>query len=757
MLNTIEKTVYDAKEQSLMSSELLQNDNTEISLSNIFHTLWLRKRLLVSVTFLVSILAVLYVSQLVPRYTATTQLLIGINAAKVVDIDEVMTGNLNGDVAVIGEMEVLKSRELARKIIDNLHLEQYEEFNPRLRKPGFLAKFSLRSLLPETWKEATGLVKIDSRTAKEKEEARLTGLTDTFLSKLTVSQIKHSQVINVAFESENPKLAAKIANEVADKYIVGQLQAKFDATKKATDWLNDQLGELKQKVESSERAVEQYRTTHALLRVGKDMGLSQQQLSEVNSQLIIARAQRAEAEVKYQQIEGIARSGRDLDSVGEVLNSALISNLRQQESDMQHKYSEMLVEYGSRHPRMIQMQAELEDIQAKVSSEVKKIVAGLRHNMEVARAREGSLLGSLRQMESKTSGSNQAEVQLHALEREATANRALFETFLGRFKETASTQGIAQADARVISFAEIPLGASFPNKNRMLKISLIGAILFAVALVFALEMLNPGVRSPEQVQELFNMSTLGIVPKVMDAKVLPHEYLLAKPQSSLAEAVNTLRISLSLLNPDAQIKSLLVSSSIPGEGKSTLATLIAKHSASAGQRVVLVDTDLRHPNIGKMFKLKEGALGLTDLLMHHDLSLNAVLVDDEKTGMKILTRGKSAFVNPVDLFASQRMKSIVDDLREQFDLVVLDSPPIMAVPDARILTGLVDKTIFVLNWDSTPKKVVHSALHSLTKDGHANVAGIVLQQVNLQQYGRYGYGGSGYYYHYGRYRQYYTS
>jgi len=397
--------VYDSKEQSLMASESLQNDNAEISLSDILHTLWLRKRLLMSVTFSLSILAVLIIFQLVPRYTATTQLLIGINAAKVVDIEEVMTGNLNGDAAVIGEMEVLKSRELARKIIDILHLEQYEEFNPDLRKPGFLAQFSIKNILPEAWQEAIGLVEIDSHTAEEKEEAHLTRLTDTFLHKLKVSQVKRSQVINVAFESEDPKLAAKIVNEIADKYIVGQLQAKFDATKKATDWLNDQLGELKQKVETSERAVEQYRKTHELLEVSKEVGLSQQQMSEVNSQLIITRAQRAEAEAKYQQVEAIARSGRDIDSVAEVLNSPLISSLRQQESEVQRKYSEMLVEFGPRHPRMIQMQAELEDIQAKVRSEVKKIAAGLRNSMEVARAREGSLSGSLRQMETKTSGS----------------------------------------------------------------------------------------------------------------------------------------------------------------------------------------------------------------------------------------------------------------------------------------------------------------------------------------------------------------
>ncbi len=695
--------------------------------------------------------------QLIPRYTAATQLLIGINSAKVVDIQEVMSGSLNGDSAVIGEMEVIKSRELARKIINLLHLDQYEEYNPALKKPGFFAEFSPKNWLPESWIEAMGMTEIDARSEEEKEEARLTNLTNTFLSKLTVSQVKRSQVINVAFESENPSLAAKVANEIADNYIVGQLQAKFDATKKATDWLNDQLGDLKLKLESSERAVEEYKKTHALLEVSDGMGLSQQQLSEVNSQLIIARAQRAEAEAKYQQVEAIAKSGQDIDSVSEVLNSALISSLRGQEAEVQRNYSEMLVEYGARHPNMIQMQAELADIKAKIGLEVKKIAAGLRHSLDVDRARESSLAGSLKQMESKTTGNSEAEVELHALEREATANKALFETFLGRFKETASTQGIAQADARVISFAEIPLGASFPKKNMMLTVSIMGALFFAVFLVFVLEMLSPGVRSPEQIQALFNMTTLGIVPKIMDTKIPPHEYLLEKPQTALAEAMNTLRISLSLLNPDSETKTILVTSSVPGEGKSTLCSTLARHSASAGKKVVLVDCDLRRPAISRIFNLEKDTPGLTDYLMNHDLVVDNLLVTDPRTGMKILTRGHAAYINPSDLFASHRMKGLIEHLRQQFDLVILDSAPLMAVPDTRILAGLADKTLFVLNWDATPKKVVASALHILNKDGHNNLAGIVLQKVNIEQYGRYGYGDSGHYYAYGRYKQYYTS
>lgn len=731
------------------------DDNEETSLSDIFHVLWLRKKLLVTITTLLTFLAVIIIFQLVPRYTAGTQLLIGINSSKVVDIEEVLTGGLSGDSAVIGEMEVIKSRKLAHAVINKLHLDQYEEFNPSLKKQdGFLSQFSIKNLVPDILLEILGLSDIDNISEEDKQQTLQTVIVNGFLEKLKVSQVKRSQIINLTYQSEAPKLAAKIINEIADQYILGQLQAKFDATKKATDWLNVQLSDLKDKVELSEKVVEVFRQSHGLLEVGKERGLSQQQMFEINSQLIISRAERAEAQAKYNQVARILKSGKDIDSVSEVLNSNLIQQLRQQEAEVQRTYSEMLVEYGKKHPRIISMRAKVDDIRNKIRSEVRKIAVGLRNSLAVARSRENSLAFSLKEVEAKTGGNKKDEVQLRALEREASANRILFETFLTRFKETSSTQGMEQADARVISFAEPPLVASFPKKKLLLLVSFVGSLFFSIVLVFVLEMLNPGIRSPEQVQELLKMATLGIIPLLEDAKFSPDQYLLDNPQSALAEAVNTLRVSLSVLNPDSKVKTVLVTSSVPNEGKSTLSLLIARQSAKAGQSVVIVDTDFRRPTIEKQLNL-ENERGLTDLLRQVELTLDEVLVKDPQTGMMILTRGQVGFVNPTDLFASKRMEVLMDELKERFDLVVLDTPPVMAVPDVRVLSALVDKVIFVLAWDKTPRKVVYSALHQLQHEGHADIAGVVLQRVNLQQYGRYG--DSGYYYHYSQYGQYYSS
>jgi capsular exopolysaccharide synthesis family protein len=211
-----------------------------------------------------------------------------------------------------------------------------------------------------------------------------------------------------------------------------------------------------------------------------------------------------------------------------------------------------------------------------------------------------------------------------------------------------------------------------------------------------------------------------------------------------------------LLNPDEQVKSLLITSAVPSEGKSNLAMLIARISAQAGQKVVLVDTDFRRPTVEAKLGLDTSQPGLTDLLMQHDMSVSKVLLTDDKTGMKVLSHGMSSYVNPADLFSSKRMQQILAELKNDFDLVILDSPPVMAVTDSRVLSRMVDKSLFVLRWDDTPRKVVKAALNLMAQSGADNVAGIILQQVDLKQYGRSGLGDSGFYYHYGKYGQYYS-
>jgi hypothetical protein len=345
-------------------------------------------------------------------------------------------------------------------------------------------------------------------------------------------------------------------------------------------------------------------------------GLASVQLSQINSQLIIAKAERAGAEARLRQMDALLKNDGSAETASEVLASPLIQALRNQEVTLNRKASEMAVEYGNKHPKMIRVRAEINDLKDRIRMEIRKIAAGLRNEVEVARTRENSLRSSLQEVSRQSGVNSKEEVQLRALEREAVANRTLFETFLNRFKETSSTQGMQEADARIISKAETPLGPSYPNTRMMFMVSIILALFLASAVVYLLEMLNPGLRTPEDIDRFLNVPAIGLIPLVEGHD--PFDYILEKPQSSFSEALNTLRVSLILSDPDREVKAIQISSSVPEEGKSTLALCLARGAAKSGQKVALVDADLRRPSIEKKLGYSEKEKGLTDLIMAHD-------------------------------------------------------------------------------------------------------------------------------------------
>ena len=731
-------------------------EEEETSLLEWFHILWFRRRLLFSVALFIIVIGAINLMQQKSRFTASSSVMIGVPKSQVVDIEAVLGGIATGnDTAIIGEIEVLQSRELAKKVIDKLDLLTREEFNPGLRPAGgLLSHLSLGQYIPDDWKLALGKTPPEEPTEEERNQRLAATATDIFLGKLQVSQLSYSNVVKINFESLDPRLAARVANELPESYIIGQMEAKFEATEKATTWLNDQLSELKDKVAASERAVEMYRDQHGLTEV-KGSGVVMEQLAAINSQLIIARAERAEIEARLRHLQSLMKGSRtEIESASEVLSSTLIQRLREQEAQVMRKASELSTEYGAKHPKMLQVEAEIRDIQDRIKREIKKIASGLKNEVDVVRTRERSLKESLDELKQASGLQNQEAVQLRALEREASANRTLFETFLGHFKETSSTSGMEEADARVISKAEVPRGASYPNKKSTLIKIIIGAFFVAGILVLVIQAINPGLLSPEQLENVLGMPAIGLIPTVVAAK--PQDYILKKPHSSFGEALNALKTSLILSGPDDAVKTIQITSSVPEEGKSTLAMSFARLLAMSGKKVMLVDADLRRASLQKKLGISTTSKGLTDLVMSSEMDLAGFFITDEKSGLLIMPKGGAEYVNASDIFSSHRMEAIIAALRKKLDYVIFDSPPVMAVSDARILGRLVDKTVFVVQWDKTPRKVIKAALQQL-KQSDVDIAGCVLQQVNLKRYGSYGYGDSGYYYHYGKYGQYYTN
>lgn len=725
--------------------------------------LWFRRRLIIIITLLVGIVAWLHVNQLQSIYTANSSLMIGIQDPSPADINSMLYQRFFS-MEPVEQVEILKSRGLAEKVIVKLGLLNRPEFNPSLRGDedgGFNVLHWINPLnwVPQSFKESLrgardGEVVTVAPSEEEKARRKMARAVDIFLGKLSVASVDFSDIIHIGFRSPDPRTAAEVANELPEVFILDKLEAKLEATERVSGWLAEQLAELERKVRDSEQAVEMYRAEHGITQ-GARVDILSEQLSSINSQLIIARAERAEAEARLAQVNRLVGSeGQGVETAGDVLSSPLIQELRSQEAAVQRRQSELAVEYGPRHPRMLQVDAELRDLRDRIGEEIQKIVTGLENEVEVARTREASLASSLAEAESRSGAQSREAVQLRALEREAAANRTLFENFLSRFKETSTTEGTETPDARVLSRAEVPTRPSWPNRQRTFFMFVFMGFMGACLLVFGLHVLNPGMFSPEQVEQELGEHVIGVLPKV-DGKQMPHEHVIDKQNSGFVESINSLRIALRLSDPDASIRAIQVTSSVPEEGKTSLAITLGTVLSRTGSRVVVIDGDLRRSSIDRKLALTDETPGLTDYMAAEGDDFAPFLVHEERTGLDILRTGAARFVSASDLFASRRMQQLVENLKSQYDYVLVDAPPVMAVADARVIGQIVDKTLFVVRWDKTPKKVARAALDLLRK-ADTDIAGIVLQQVDLKRYGRLGYGDSGYYYHYGRYGKYYS-
>jgi capsular exopolysaccharide synthesis family protein len=586
----------------------------------------------------------------------------------------------------------------------------------------------------------------------ESDKIRAAIVVDAFLDSLSVSAVQRSWVIEISVDSTVPGKSENIANTVADLYIVEQLEAKYEATKVATAWLSARLSNLRGQLEVSERAVERYRNQAGMVEGRNSVTVAMQQLSEINTQLVLARSRSAEAVARLQQVERLLAKHRDVSSVGRVLSSALIQRLLEQESDLIRRRAEMSTEFGPKHPRMINVHAEIRDLRRKIGTEIDKVVLSLKNEVEVAKARESSLADTLSGIEDRMGVLNQRQVQLRALERDSEANRALYGTFLARFKEMSGQNDLQTPDARIISRASIPIVQSAPRVKLIVGLVFVFSVIIGISLVFVVEQLDTGYRSMEQIEQLTEVAALGLVPMVKTKKGdSVARLILDQPISSYAESIRNLFVGLMLSNVDRPPKIVLVTSSMPDEGKSSITLSLARTVALSGRKVVVVDCDLRRPSLHVALDLPRTP-GLVELLAKR-ATLDEAVQKDEASGADLITAGEQVS-NTIDLVSSEQLKRLLANLGQTYDLVILDSPPILAVTDARVLASAADKTIFVVRWEKTKREAVALGLRQVEMSG-GSIAGVVLSKVDVRKHAGYSFADSGYYY--GKNMKYYSS
>lgn len=683
--------------------------------------------------------------RLTPIYSATTDVMLQPAREKTLDIESVVSG-LPPDVeAIQGELSVIQSRVLAAKVIDKLHLDRMGEFNPEIEA------LEGSTFNPVTWAKdginAIGRGMAWMFGAKSEppkaagEDSLRTKIINNFLQNLSAVPRGRSRVVEITFLSRDPELAAAVANAVGEQYITEQLDAKYEATERATKWLNERLAALREKTEGAERVAESFRAKSGLLRSEEQMTLAADQMGKLNAELIVLKGVSAEAEAKLRAATS-ARGGNIASMPMVILQSTLIQNLQQQQVELHRQLADLSENLGDKHPQIIQTKAQITELNGRIRTEMDKVISALRNDVMIARQREAVVSGELEKMKVAAGASGGNEVQLRSMESDANASRLLLNTLTQRFNETSIQHDLQQADARIISPAPTPQMPAYPNKTMIMGLALFFSLVLGVVLAMIAEHLDQGFRSSEQMSQATGLPALGLIPRITEKRgVAPADYFLTKPRSAYGEAISGTIASLFLTSGERRPRSIMVTSSMPDEGKSTTAVNLARAVSQSGLRTLLVDGDLRRPTLHTLLGLPLQP-GLVEYLQDR-ASFEDIVRRDPKSEVDFIPAGGQV-ANPLHFLAADKTRAFLQGLSKYYDFIIIDSSPVMAVSDPRVLGRYVDDTLFVVRWAQTRREHVMHGVKQLIESG-VNIGGTILSLVDAKQHADYSFGDSGKY------------
>jgi exopolysaccharide transport family protein len=724
-----------------------------VSLVDLWQIARIRARVILAAAAAVLVVVTVILFALTPMYTGTAVVMLDPRQNNVVDVQAVLSGLPGDQTTILTQVQILQSENLGSRVIAKLKLDQDPEFNPALKWSlgRFLGPFN-----PLSWLAALS----PPLTPEQQAAATREAVFESFEKKLSVSQVGLSTAIEIDFDSEDPGKAAALANAVSDAYVEDQLNAKFEATQRATQWLSGRLGQLAAAASQAQALVEKYKVDHHLTEVvgatgSGSISVLDQQIAQVNQQLMQAQTDRAAAEATAARVRSLVQSGHAAE-VNQVVNSPLIAQLRGQEAQLVEQQAQLASRYGPEHPKMLDLQAEKRDLEAKIGEEISHVVGTSDNDAAVARAHEAVLQDTLTRLESQSGVQGADRVKLAQLQANADSSRSLYDAFVARSKQTQQEEGMQSPDARIISHAAVPLKPSFPKKLIILAITFPASLLFGFMIAFILERLDDGFRVASRAEQVLGLPVFATLPDIPEASktapggtpVTAADLVIDRPLSSFAEAVRGLQMGITLSNVDKAPKVIVLTSAVPGEGKTTTALSLARHIAQTGQKVVIVDADLRRPNIRNIVGNVEVTHDLIDVLRGTAM-LDQALVPDPK-GPAFILPVMSHVKNAPDLVESNAMAKTIAHLRTAFDYVIIDSAPILPVNDTKILARLADAVVFIVRWEQTPRNAAFDAVKAL-REVHAPIAGVVLTRADTKRFHYYSFGYGGYYYAYSKY------
>ncbi len=707
----------------------------------------LRRRKLVTTIPLLALILTYGVMKIVPSlYKSTTEILIFDPQRQ---IDEAVQKRISpfvdavDAVAMNTEIGVIQSKSLALRVAKELSLDKDEELQSqssvslwmdRLGLSGALQTLVERiGLSPPSWSESS------PHPAGVADELRLERTAEVLRRNLQVERVLFSYILAITVTSQDPVKAQRLAATFADDYLAAQREARQDALQRVASWLKGRVDVLQSRVLETEASIEKLKADSGLTDAGANNG-TDQQIADLNTQLNLARSEVTEKRVRLEQARRLIENNGEIQDIPEITATNVFNQLRLQQSELSRREAELRNRLSERHAEVVSLRMQLAGINKAIAVEADHLLSNIKNAYDIAAGRQQSIETSLQKL-TTARGNSEEYVKLRQLRRVADADRKLYESYLSQYNEISTRRTLQDASARIITPATLPDGPSSPR--RVLFYAFAGAfgLAAALALVVLLEFLHAGVKTGAQVEQAFGCPVVGIIPLVRSEKYRRRlarntlaRSIVDAPLSQFSEAVHAMRIGLQLSSGERGPKVILITSSLPGEGKSTAAMLLAASSAGSGLRTVLVDCDLRRQSISEAVTKRQR--GLAELLTG-EAELRDVTVKSPATDVHVIPAGRRA-QNPADLLMSQRMHELLARLRDDYDYIVVDSPPLLPVIDALALAAMVDKILVIVEWDRTPRASVSEAFKVLRPEAH-RVAGIVLNKVDLKEMQGYGY------------------
>ena len=665
----------------------------------------------------VPLLVFLALQQLTPLYTAQADVLYEPGGYAMRELQSILRSDAPTDAAIASQIEIVRSLGMAEKLLDRFGLDRSPEFNPALRHPSWPKR-----VLAAAMTALAGAP--DPRSDRQVTAANVQHAIEA-------KPVKTSRVMSLGFTASDPRLAAEAANALAQLYVGEQVGLKADAVRRANAWLESRATELRAEVAAAEARIAAFREQSGLVQ-GVQGGLATERVSRAAADLMQARNELSGAEARA------AASRRGGGGPPQAVIAPNVVALRAQRDQLGAQLAAASARLGPSHPSVAALRQQIADLGQASRTEAGRVAAAMGADAGVARARVETLQRNEETSRAEVARAAQAQLTLDGMLRDAEAARSLLRALLERAQQTVGQAAIETEDARVISRAVPGQRPSFPRTLLILPGSLALGVFLGLALAYVLEAGDESVRSGDAVRSAFSVPCLALVPEL---RVRPRrrieDHILEKPLSPFSEQIRALRTGL-WPGESSGGRVVAITAARPGEGKTTIAVALGRLAALNGERAIVLDCDVRQPTFGRMMQA-DAALGLTDCLLGQ-ATADEIIRTDEATGLDYIPAG-SPELNSLALFQSQAMVRLLDALRAQYRLVILDAPPAGVMADARVLAAAADATVMCVRWSETPRQVVENAIAAL-RDARAELAGIALTRVDVRAHGRAGFADS---------------